>query len=618
MSFLIDAFRRHQYVACMFIALVVAAAFHAGCSGSSTVAPGAEDEAALAGEGAAGTDGAAVTEAGPPEGTLSLVRPDGVELAMDSKPLPLMLSVRATFATPMDAASVEGALSFTDPIGNAVDVTRSWNAEETALTLKPAKALMPGSTYTVELTADAVSKQGQPATAAAEVFTTMRRIGTTSDFNGDGVGDFAVGAPGQNGSGAVYVYSGKDPSAPLAVINYPVFNMNVKFGASVAIVDDVNGDGAAELLIGCPWFDNDSNDPNHNEDGTVFFFSGKKLDGGANISHMDAIITASSEIVMGLTVADAGDINGDGIHDVMMNTAPGTDIVYFFDGSKLIDADPNTPSVFKESDAMAAIKGDTNSYFGFSMTSIGDLDLDGRDDVLIGAPSAGTGHAYIFSGASITHNTNLGDAFASIEADPGDQPFGYAVASAGDFDADGYPDVLVGDWAKDNALGAAYVFAGKDLVQRGIFGIDRATSKISGSAADQRLGTSLSGIGDANLDGFDDLAIGSGEDMLSSIPTGMVQLFAGPDAAAIADDITPFNNATYGLVLAPLGDIDGKGKPDFLIGDLTSGLLKGGVFIYFTEDLKAPKLLSPGNLTPDAHFGNTIAGTRSARSVMPF
>jgi hypothetical protein len=605
----------------LILALCIATSFHFGCTQDGGGGAGTENVPSLTGDGLTGSDDGSTADAtGEPVTALSLVRVDSTELPLDSKPLPLMLSVKASFGVPMDAASVEGALSLTDPNGNLVNVTRTWDAEETALSLKPVKALAPGSTYTVELTANAISKRGLPAEPAVETFTTMRSMTTNSDLNGDGVGDFAIGALGQNDSGAVYVYSGKDPSTPMATINFIAPNTKVKFGSTVAIIDDLNGDGAAELLIGAPELFHNAGGTNIKNAGGVFLISGKKLAGNVALTNVDVAIYGSDMIGLGRSIADAGDIDGDGIHDIMISSNPVvSNKVFFFSGASLIDSDPNTPALLFETDAMASVAGDLGTYFGLMLTGIGDLDLDGRDDVLINAPGANTGHAYIFSGASLVINTNLGDMIASLAGDAGDQGFGMAVASAGDFDADGYPDVLLSDMNKDTAAGAAYVYAGKDLVERGLFGIDRAARTIPGNAAEQRLGSSLAGLGDMNLDGIDDIAIGSSQDpMPSPTPMGHLQLFAGPDAAALGPEILPMTDAHYGLVLAPLGDIDGKGKPDFLIGDPYYGMLGGSAFLMYGEDLKAFKLLKPSGLTAKAFFGISLAGTHAAKAALPF
>jgi hypothetical protein len=254
------------------------------------------------------------------------------------------------------------------------------------------------------------------------------------DVNGDGFDDFAVGAPGRddNGSssGEVTVYSGLDATI---LFSWDGDNGGDQYGWWIAPAGDADHDGFADIVIGAPTVDL----PGRADCGMVEIRSGK-LGTVLHRVYGDAFGDR-----LGWCVSAAGDIDHDGHGD-------------FFAGAYL--ADPNGANsgmarVYSGRDAstLFTFHGDASGdEFGWSVRNAGDVDGDGYEDLLVGARfndqnGANAGLARLFSGAngSVIH-TFLG-------TDAGDQ-MGYSVGGAGDVNADGYAEVILGA-AFDSSLG---------------------------------------------------------------------------------------------------------------------------------------------------------------------
>ncbi|WP_416908660.1 MAG: beta strand repeat-containing protein [Polymorphobacter sp.] len=324
-----------------------------------------------------------------------------------------------------------------------------------------------------------------------------RSVSSAGDVNGDGLDDLIVGAinadPNGNNSGASYVVFGKsdgtavDLSAIEAgigggfVINgVSAFDFS---GRSVSSAGDVNGDGFDDLIVGAPRVD-----PNGIDSGASYVVFGKS-DGTA--VELSAVAGGTGGFVIngalafdysGFSVSSAGDVNGDGVDDLIV-------------GAKY--ADPNAIDsgasyvVFGKSDGTAvelsAVAGGTGGFVingasfrdlsGYSVSSAGDMDGDGLDDLIVGARAADpngnySGASYVVFGKSDGTAVDL----SAIEAGIGGgfvmngvsayDSAGFSVSSAGDVNGDGFDDVIVGArYADPNGgnSGASYVVFGRDF-----------------------------------------------------------------------------------------------------------------------------------------------------------
>jgi hypothetical protein len=193
----------------------------------------------------------------------------------------------------------------------------------------------------------------------------------------------------------------------------------------------------------------------------------------------------------GFCCSNAGDVNGDGYQDVIIGGPAdyGNGRAFLFFGGENADnvADLTFYGTAK------------NDGFGCSVSGAGDVNGDGYDDVIVGADEgeSGRGGAYIFfGGQQMDNNTDL-----ILNGTNGSDYFGTSVSAAGDVNNDGYDDVIVGAswaWAVTALAGRAYIFFGGQTMNK------IADVYLAADYAPGRFGTSVSGAGDVNGDGFDD------------------------------------------------------------------------------------------------------------------
>jgi hypothetical protein len=188
-----------------------------------------------------------------------------------------------------------------------------------------------------------------------------------------------------------------------------------------------------------------------------------------------------------------------------------------------------------------------------------------------------------------------------------DVDFGWQVAPAGDVNGDGSTDFIVGDPSNSSVAqfaGRAYLFSGP-LTSN--IDTSNAVATISAEAFGDNLGFSVASAGDVNGDGFDDILIGARSNDDNGIQSGRVYLFYGPVSgtlsATTADAI--IEGAAFdeiGRAVAPLGDVNGDGLDDIVVGsDIAGGGSRGEIFIFNgplsgTRTVESADATSPGNV----------------------
>ncbi len=412
-----------------------------------------------------------------------------------------------------------------------------------------------------------------------------RSVSSAGDINSDGFDDLIVGAEyndaGGTDAGKAYIYLGGNNPNNVADITLSGEDKWDCFGHSVSSAGDVNSDGFDDIIVGA-YQANDFT-------GRAYIYFG-----GTNPDTVPAIVFTeekSSSSAFGCSVSSAGDVNSDGFDDIIVG-APGgnsTGWSYIYFGG----ADPDTiPDV--------VLAGENrDDYFGGSVSSAGDVNSDGFDDVIVGASSNETGRAYIYFGGN--NMDTIPDVV--LAGENRDDLFGCSVSAVGDMNSDGFDDVIVGATFNDaggNNAGRCYIYFG------GTNPDSIADVVLTGENTDDRLGVGISSAGDMNNDGFDDIIVGATFNDAGGNNAGRSYIyFGGTNPDTIPDIVLAGECADdgFGISVASAGDINNDGFNEIIIGALqnsAAGYQMGRAYIYE----QSPRLsASPDTLTVSATNG---------------
>jgi hypothetical protein len=211
-------------------------------------------------------------------------------------------------------------------------------------------------------------------------------------------------------------------------------------------------------------------------------------------------------------------------------------------------------------------------FFGYSVAGVGDVNGDGLHDVAIGAfwesPGASpdnAGRAYVFDGET----GNLLHTLVSPNEEQNGE-FGDAVSGAGDVDGDGYNDIIVGAVYEDP--GSSPDFAGRAHVFDGSTGTPLYTLVSPNEEEGGRFGDAVSGAGDVNGDGFDDVIVGAYKEDPGSSPfdAGRAYVFDGQTSSRLHTLISPNEEVAgwFGYSVSGASDVNGDGYDDVIVGAL--------------------------------------------------
>jgi large repetitive protein len=395
------------------------------------------------------------------------------------------------------------------------------------------------------------------------------------DVDGDGVPDLIVGAPdtdpgGRSHAGSAYVYSGAT-GALIYRIDGAVASDNM--GMAVSNAGDINGDGVEDFIVGAQRVDNGL----INEAGAAFVYS------GATGQLLHSFYGDSNDgDRFGASVSGGGDVDGDGVPDLIVGA-------YKADYVKR-----NTGSVYVYSGLSGTLiyrfDGTLDNEYGRSVADAGDVNGDGYADIIVGARLEDSGSMYS-NGAAIVYSGSTGAVLYRFNGEATNDLFGTAVAGAGDVDGDGYADLVVGATDTDfNGWdsGSAYVYSGYSglLIYR-LRGVDPYGE----------LGAAVAGIGDVNNDGMDDfVATADWADANGNLVAGSAFVYSGA-TGSILHKIDGDQADYLGTSISGAGDINGDGFIDVIIGCEKmnpSNLLRAGAAITFSLAPPPPILTLSG------------------------
>ena len=396
-----------------------------------------------------------------------------------------------------------------------------------------------------------------------------------------------------------------------------------RFGQSVAVIGDITGDGVPDLIVGGPFHDSEFSGTNGfgppQDVGRAFLINGATLGEIAELN--DPFFQQPLDFpkfggFFGFSVAGLGDINHDGVPDVLVGVPHHSNFPadHINAGEAFVFSGADHSILFTLNDPNEA----EGNRFGYAVAALGDVNGDGVPDMAIGTPKLNAsddlpdvGTVYIFSGAngSLIRQLNAPDQILSAR-------FGSAVANAGDVNHDGVNDLIVG------APGAskAYVFNGATGA--------RIFTMTSPAAPNANLipsfGNAVAGGVDLNGDGVSDFVIGAPNEKGLQ---GAAYVFSGSNGALLRSLKGPRQGfAKFGTSVAVTPDVTGDGRPDILVGapDVpVSGLQNAGEVLIFKANGRLSQTLTSEQPTAYAGFGYAVTtgnfnGTTQTVVGVPF
>lgn len=469
--------------------------------------------------------------------------------------------------------------------------------------------------------ADLTSSTGLPIVGITAGDHSGSSLSNAGDINGDGVPDLIIGAPGansNNNAGESYVVFG-NATRSAASLDLGSLNGSNGFkilgvagslsGTAVAGLGDIDNDGYPDIGIGAPGIVGST--------GHVYV-----LRGGPNIGSFGSIplsslngsngFTITGEAIgdrFGYSLKAAGDVNGDGIKDFIIGaygssgTSPGA--TYLVLGKAGIGS-LGSVSTPLNSTTGVKLTGSAGENSGYSVGGDVDINNDGIQDMLIGAPSSssGVGAAYIVFGRSnitsvsplpLANLTSTTGVKITGAAGSSSSYCGYSVNRAGDVNNDGIGDIIIGAPGTSTSSGAVYLVFGKPTIGSfspfSLSSISGKGAAISGAVVGNFFGASTAAVGDFDGDGIDDVAAGDlasggasylilGSSTLGSTSNLPISTLNGINGFKL----TAVSAADQADVVCGAGDVNGDGLGDLAVGAPYATSSAGGSYLVYGNE----------------------------------
>ncbi|MFI5171106.1 MAG: FG-GAP-like repeat-containing protein [Chitinophagales bacterium] len=409
-------------------------------------------------------------------------------------------------------------------------------------------------------------------------------LSPAGDLNNDGYEDVVIGSYGYNGaiiaSGAVLVYYGSATglnTTPVQILEGP--KTYCRFGIAVAANGDMNNDGYNDLVVGADYYE--VGVITSENDGIVYVYFGT-ASGLFHTTPDDSYFATIDNTNLGARVRFAGDVNGDGYDDILATKLNYSNGQSLEGATILIYGDPTGFSL------AITLECDQNfADMGYWISGAGDVNNDGYDDILSSAiyfdnGQTDEGRVYIYHGSAAGLITTPA---IILESNQANAYFG-AVSKAGDVNNDGYDDIVIGAYGYDNGQtdeGRIYLYHGSAT---GIDATPEAIIELN--SGDAQIGRSVANAGDINADGYDDIIVGGSYYFNGQNQEGGAWIFKGSSTGIITTPISYMEgneaNGHFGQSCATAGDINGDGADDFMVGapdyDAVFYFNGGAVFVY--------------------------------------
>ena len=375
-------------------------------------------------------------------------------------------------------------------------------------------------------------------------------------------------------------------------------------------VGDIDGDGLGDVLV--------SGQPDEDR-GRAWLVLGKNLSGSISLDDADIVLTGEEEGDKAGWTTAAGDLDGDGVPDLIIGAPHARDsgAVYIIYGSGLTadldlgDADVILEGAGSYSEAGAAV-------------AAGDIDGDGRDDLLVGAPDD-AGSVYVVLAPQLGSITSLSDAVYTLTGSHEYDGVGRTVA-LGDVDGDGGHDLIVGGsterYPNGSARGTVHVVLASGLASGDL--ASAAAHSLQETDGKDDFAASLNTL-DADGDGLTDILVGGGESTAGSGEAGVGYLFL---ASSLGNSLLTASSADHNFTgvggesrasmtlgsVSSAGDVDGDGLDDVLVGAKGASSNEGSAHIVLAATMPEGKLhlleadyTLVGDIAGDGAQGTTVA-----------